>query len=221
MNLIFSDYYATDLGEIISMKSGCVKPLKQVINKNGYKTVRLYKQGAVGTYRVHTLVLTAFVSKRPDGMVARHLNGVKTDNRLSNLKWGTVQENADDKRAHGTLLFGEKTPAAKISDAQVEVLKVAVSRGMKLSDAGSLVGVTKSCVHTIMIGKSRGDVRKDLTDEYINTIKKPRLIYAQDDIYRVIELFNCGLSQAKISEITGISQSYISRLVRGERRAGG
>ncbi len=52
---------------------------------------------------VHTLVLMAFAGPRPaDGMVTRHLNGDKLDNRAANLAWGTVQENIHDKFAHGT-----------------------------------------------------------------------------------------------------------------------
>ena len=52
---------------------------------------------------VHTLVLTAFVGPRPSPEIeVRHLNGVRSDNRLSNLAWGTASENAYDRVRHGT-----------------------------------------------------------------------------------------------------------------------
>jgi len=49
---------------------------------------------------IHSLVLEAFVSNKPDGAVARHINGNSFDNRLLNLTWGSQQENANDRSFH-------------------------------------------------------------------------------------------------------------------------
>lgn len=51
--------------------------------------------------RVHVLVLTAFHGPRPAGLIARHLNGNGSDNRASNLRWGTSSENMIDRNGHG------------------------------------------------------------------------------------------------------------------------
>lgn len=67
-----------------------------------YATVRLIREG--GGYedrKLHILVLEAFVGPRPDGMVGRHKNDIKSDNRLDNLCWGTQSENAIDRVRHG------------------------------------------------------------------------------------------------------------------------
>lgn len=46
---------------------------------------------------VHLLVCEAFHGPRPSPLhEARHLNGIETDNRASNLAWGTKSENAQD-----------------------------------------------------------------------------------------------------------------------------
>ena len=50
---------------------------------------------------VHTLVLETFVGPAPKNYVARHLNGNHLDNKVSNLKWGTQVENANDRVLHG------------------------------------------------------------------------------------------------------------------------
>jgi hypothetical protein len=50
---------------------------------------------------VHKLVLEAFTGQpRPEGMVCCHVNGNPSDNRLENLRWGTLRDNAADKRRH-------------------------------------------------------------------------------------------------------------------------
>src|SRR5262249_4354731 len=53
-----------------------------------------------GEQYVHRLVLEAFVGPCPPGMEARHVNGIKTDNRLVNLQWGTHRQNMRDKATH-------------------------------------------------------------------------------------------------------------------------
>lgn len=51
---------------------------------------------------VHRLVLTAFVGAREEGEVCRHLDGDSRNNHVSNLAWGTHEENMADMKRHGT-----------------------------------------------------------------------------------------------------------------------
>lgn len=70
--------------------------------KYGHKRVVLYSPGRPAeTWQVHSLVLRAFVSERPDGLICRHLDGNPANNRLGNLTWGTPSENMYDKARHG------------------------------------------------------------------------------------------------------------------------
>lgn len=66
--------------------------------KNPYWTVALSSGFGGSTRRksVHVLVCEAFHGPRPDGLVVRHLNNIKTDNRAENLAWGTRSQNARD-----------------------------------------------------------------------------------------------------------------------------
>lgn len=59
--------------------------------------------------RVHVLVLEAFVGPRPPGMECLHSNDVGTDNRLSNLRWGTHSENLNDLVRNGRHYWAQKT----------------------------------------------------------------------------------------------------------------
>jgi hypothetical protein len=49
----------------------------------------------------------------------RHLNGVRDDDRETNLTWGTPLENSMDAKSHGTWVHGEKVNTAKLTPEQV------------------------------------------------------------------------------------------------------
>lgn len=75
--------------------------LKQT-GMNGYRTVGLHFAGKERRRTVHSLVLEAFTCERPTGMQACHYDGDRANNKLSNLRWDTVEGNARDKLRHGT-----------------------------------------------------------------------------------------------------------------------
>ncbi len=71
-------------------------------NPTGYRSVCLSRNGTRKNFYVHELVLVSFVGPRPGAAhEALHGNADRGDNRLTNLRWGTVQENADDREKHG------------------------------------------------------------------------------------------------------------------------
>ena len=86
------DYYwisNADEDKIINRNTG--KQLKVWINKGGYPMITLgTKDGKQKKYRIHILKAKAFLfGPIPlDANVVRHLNDIKTDNRLINLAWG-------------------------------------------------------------------------------------------------------------------------------------
>lgn len=76
---------------------------------SGYLQLTLGDGGKGRRYYVHRLVLEAFVGPAPEGHEACHNNGVPSDNRLENLRWGTRGENNRDAVAHGTHGKSRKT----------------------------------------------------------------------------------------------------------------
>lgn len=96
------------------------RDLEQRLQRNGYLTAKMRRDGAGKEVGVHTLVCEAFHGRKADPrLVAAHKNGNPTDNRASNIRWCTQAENIADKKEHGTLLSGEKHPQAKLTAAQV------------------------------------------------------------------------------------------------------
>lgn len=91
----------SDLGQI---RVGCKFPKPQV-GRYGHLRVRVEGRA----YSVHCLVLEAYLGPRPEGLVARHLDGNPGNNSWTNLVWGTQSENMLDAVAHGTHLNARKT----------------------------------------------------------------------------------------------------------------
>lgn len=62
--------------------------------RDGYQTVNLVSDGQVATKKVHQLVAVAFLGKRPSGNNPDHINGIRRDNRVENLRWATQKQNS-------------------------------------------------------------------------------------------------------------------------------
>lgn len=73
---------------------------------------------------IHTLVLEAFIGKRPAGFDCCHNDGNPSNNELTNLRWDTKKANQADRVKHGTMSFGEKNPASKLTADQVERIRI-------------------------------------------------------------------------------------------------
>lgn len=82
---------------------------KQSTMPKGHKSVTLVRDKQLRTFTVHKLVLLAFKGAAEEGQMCRHLNGDPTDNRLSNLAWGTGSENQNDAVRHGSHYLSQKT----------------------------------------------------------------------------------------------------------------
>lgn len=98
----------------------------------GYLRVNLVppEGGSYRTFRVHRLVLEAFVGPCPEGMECRHLDGVKTNNRLTNIVWGTPEQNRDDIREHGTYPRGESHHMRRtLTDEDVRSIRLRYAAG--------------------------------------------------------------------------------------------
>ncbi len=119
----YERYKVSDHGKVVGpgrYKEGTLKASK---NSYGYPKVCLYNGKKRGKgMRVHVLVLMAFVGPRPAGMVACHLNDVKTDNRLCNLAWETQAENCRHRIINNSHLAGIDHPMAKLSQADIDFI---------------------------------------------------------------------------------------------------
>jgi hypothetical protein len=133
------------------------KELKQGTTHNGYKKVDIYNKKGPLTTRVHLLVLLVFVGPRPDNCQGRHNNGIRADNRLSNLRWDTAQADYLDKVRHGTATIGEKNPNAVLTNEDVYWIRSVYKKGSREFGCPGLankLGVASFTVRKIILGQA-------------------------------------------------------------------
>jgi hypothetical protein len=87
----YENTFVSNTGLVIN-KYGLV--IKGFTDKCGYKEATIYFNGKQKTILVHRLVLETFTpTNQMDSLDVNHINGVKTDNKLSNLEWCTRSQN--------------------------------------------------------------------------------------------------------------------------------
>lgn len=79
--------------KIIAIKG---RVLSQYPVKDGYLCVFLNKDGTPKRFMTHRLVVEAFIPKDDSRLLIDHINTIRTDNRLCNLRRCTASENAQN-----------------------------------------------------------------------------------------------------------------------------
>lgn len=121
----------------------------------GYKRVVLASAPAKPVNRlVHRLVLEAFAGPCPEGCEACHENGVNTDCRLGNLRWGTPKSNHADKERHGTSPKGSRNPSAKLDPIKVLDLRARRTAGATYQSLADRFGITRASARFAALGKT-------------------------------------------------------------------
>lgn len=94
-------YYCSQDGDVFSTRrkgrhlefNGPLKPMNKSKRPDGYLQVHFRGKAQREAPLVHQLVISTWLGQRPDGKVVNHKNGVRFDNRITNLEWVTQKEN--------------------------------------------------------------------------------------------------------------------------------
>ena len=82
--------------------------LKQTVSNRGYHRVGLSRDGKRKHYSVHRLVAEAFIPNPDNKPEVDHINQVRFDNRVENLRWVTSLENGQNKGTNKLNTSGHK-----------------------------------------------------------------------------------------------------------------
>jgi hypothetical protein len=155
------DYRAGSDGKIYSNKrylgagrnkSVPWRQLKELTAKDtGYLCITISDNGYRKQRNVHILICTAWHGpKVQKSLQVRHLDGIRTNNLPDNLKWGTQEENWEDRKLHGRGMEGEKHFASKLTDQEREHVRWVVAKGIASGNRVSkMLGMSQSAIQAI------------------------------------------------------------------------
>ena len=94
----YDGYAITEDGKVWSYKRNRFLTIR--LDKDGYQVLTLIVDGKIKIGKVHRLVLLAFIGPNndPNKTKVDHMDNVKINNHLSNLRWVTQQENEHNRK---------------------------------------------------------------------------------------------------------------------------
>ena len=211
----FPGYFVSDDGRVFSEKSGqrkALQPSWQGTRPHARLGVMLRRGGQSLKRKVHRLVLEVFVGPRPEGQVARHLDGDPTNNRLSNLSWGTQKQNIADALGHGTMLLGEKNGSARLTATQVLEIRERHAAGESMTPLMREFGIDVATISALLHGRTWqavGGPRFAGRSDYVTL--KPALVR------RMRKEYAGGETQRALAARYGVNINIVTRIVRGEK----
>lgn len=109
-------YQVSNLGNVRALKyAGSketnIKVLKPILKRNGYYSVNICGKNI----EIHRLVAPAFIPNPHNKPQIDHINTIRTDNKVSNLRWVTVWENQHNpKTIENKFIAAKKARGGKL-----------------------------------------------------------------------------------------------------------
>lgn len=129
------------------------KVLSPTAGKSGYLTFKVAHLG-MKTFYVHRVVCEAFHGVAPIGHEACHRNGIRSDNRADNLRWGSRSENSRDRHKH-------KTMHGKLSYADAAKIRIRYQPYDSVNGASAMArefGVSKKAIFDVLTKRTYPEV---------------------------------------------------------------
>lgn len=176
----YPGYYIDTDGDVwSSWKAGGRKRIKTNLHKltkffrnphYPYYTITMNNGKGQKSFNIHRLLAEHFLIQKEGKTFVCHKDGNSLNNSLSNLYWGSPQDNSDDRVCHGKAPKGENNKRSKLKEWQVKFAKKCLLLGIKQSKIAKVFNVHKTTIHLIAAKKNW----KDLTcgwEQYFNTIQ--------------------------------------------------
>jgi hypothetical protein len=116
------------------------------LNKKGYRVATLHLDGQRRQIKIHRAIWIARHGLIPKGKVIDHINRLKSENRLSNLRLASPALNSRNRRSYK----GSRNPAAKLTFRRAQGIRRKHQQGGTYQEIAINLGVSKSLVAQIV-----------------------------------------------------------------------
>jgi len=106
--LKLSNYMVSSKGRVKNLKKNEIIPFNQYARRNGYLFIRFAIDTGDNTYKaktfgVHIIIIITFLGKGNPDQTVDHMNRIRDDNRIENLRWLTAKEQAQNRHYPKTI----------------------------------------------------------------------------------------------------------------------
>jgi hypothetical protein len=143
------DYLISNEGNVMSYKRNKEIVLKPVMSIRGYLSVKLSHYGVRKMCKIHQLVLKHFGPPQPPNTTPDHINRVRNDNNIANLRWATAEQQHDNKIS----AKGESHGASKLTEAQAIEIKRRLQKPVNQAALGREYGISRQLIGSIKSGR--------------------------------------------------------------------
>jgi len=148
-------YKINKKGDVYGVKHKNIKI--PTLDNHGYFIINLYKNKKEKKYKIHRLIALHFI---PNDDITKtqvdHINGIKTDNNLNNLRWVTQENNLRNQISKTNYIYEyiRKSTGRIIYVARYPVLD------------GKYIQKTKQSMHRHICEEFIEQMKKDYPNEY-------------------------------------------------------
>jgi len=137
----------------LSLKGEVLKLSK---HQEGYMRVGLSKDGKHKNMAVHRLVASVFIGSPKENLQVNHIDGVKSNNCVSNLEYCTPSENTQHAYRTGLCnsVIGENRRDSRLTNEDIPVIRQRLANGESQRSIGKDYGVSGITILRIKNGRN-------------------------------------------------------------------
>lgn len=179
----YPDYMVSSNGRVWSKTRVVSRPRGSYLKKGrflkgrddtrGYLTLGLVNENGKKQYKIHRLVAENFLKNTETKREVNHINGIKTDNEVSNLEWATSKENKTHawnmglyKKQDRSKYSGENCGTSKFKEHEIiEIRKIYKSGGISQKALGEMYGTSQAQIYYIVNHITWKNVKEEVGNE--------------------------------------------------------
>ena len=159
---------------------------------NSFNYVNIPKFGNIGTHRA--MLMTYHPIHDVDTMIARHIDGIKKNNNLSNLEWITQQESAASQLTR----YGEDNSQSKYTENEIRTMCDLISQGKFPKEIAEIMNIPYSDNFCNYISRLRTHrIWPHVTKEYEFPVKAK---HTEESVEYICQLLEQNLKPSEIVE---------------------